>query len=166
MPLIRRKAGLLLCETRLRESFVAYCCSAFYEQSQLTLKQNKEQVDGLRREGKELRNALANMSVHPDFAKPMSELTQDEERERDRAAKIVPGLLAISGVNDEQTTQDCAFILHNLTAVEKCRQNLAYDDIIELVVKLAKTGNLQTNQLCATTLCQSSSKIERAARCW
>ena len=35
---------------------------AFYEQSQLTLKQNKEQVDALRREGKEVRNALANMN--------------------------------------------------------------------------------------------------------
>lgn len=35
---------------------------AFYEQSQLTLKQNKDAVDELRREGKELRNALANMN--------------------------------------------------------------------------------------------------------
>merc|ERR1719240_1493189 len=35
---------------------------AFYEQSQLTLKQNKDQVDELRREGKELRNALASMN--------------------------------------------------------------------------------------------------------
>ena len=36
-------------------------CAAFYEQSQLTLKQNKDSVDVLRREGKELRTALANM---------------------------------------------------------------------------------------------------------
>jgi len=35
---------------------------AFYEQSQLTLKQNKEEVDRLRKESKDLRNALANMS--------------------------------------------------------------------------------------------------------
>ena len=39
------------------------CASAaFYEQSQLTLKQNKDVVDELRREGKELRSALANMN--------------------------------------------------------------------------------------------------------
>mgnify|MGYP001250346639 CR=1 FL=1 len=38
-----------------------FALAAFYEQSQLTLKQNKDQVDLLRREGKELRNALANM---------------------------------------------------------------------------------------------------------
>ena len=36
--------------------------AAFYEQSQLTLKQNKDQVDELRREGKELRNALQSMN--------------------------------------------------------------------------------------------------------
>ena len=41
---------------------VCWCCAAFYEQSQLTLKQNKDQVDELRREGKELRSALANMN--------------------------------------------------------------------------------------------------------
>jgi len=34
---------------------------AFYEQSQLTLKQNKDAVDALRKEGKELRNALQDM---------------------------------------------------------------------------------------------------------
>jgi hypothetical protein len=34
---------------------------AFYEQSQLTLKQNKDAVDALRRDGKELRAALANL---------------------------------------------------------------------------------------------------------
>jgi len=35
---------------------------AFYEQSQLTLKQNKDTVDELRREQKELRTALSNMT--------------------------------------------------------------------------------------------------------
>lgn len=35
---------------------------AFYEQSQLTLKENKDIVDDLRKESKDLRNALANMS--------------------------------------------------------------------------------------------------------
>jgi len=35
---------------------------AFYEQSQLTLKQNKDMVDTLRKEGKELRAALQSMS--------------------------------------------------------------------------------------------------------
>jgi len=35
---------------------------AFYEQSQLTLKQNKDSVDTLRKEQKELRSALASMS--------------------------------------------------------------------------------------------------------
>jgi hypothetical protein len=101
-------------------------------------------------------NALANMSVHDDFAKPMAELTQDDERERDRAAKIIPGLLAISGVNEEQSTQDCAFVLQNLTRHEHCRRNLAQDDVIELTVKLAKTGNLTTAQMCAATLCYMS----------
>ena len=102
-------------------------------------------------------NALANMSVHPDFVKPMCELTQDDERERDRAAKIVPGLLAISGVNEEGTTKDCAFILQNLCAVDRCRRNLAFDDVVQLTVKLAKmTGDLVTQQLCASTLCHLS----------
>lgn len=87
---------------------------AFYEQSQLTLKQNKEACDALRRENKELRTALSsihkergsagsegNVMHDAELAKVESQLTLLRQRQNQLSAENKAKEKALSAQEDE-----------------------------------------------------------------